>query len=74
MLERAGFELLLEHRMPRNWNFFEALAQKSGMSNHMISQIKTVAPNFSKEIDLLLDDIAFDQGLSSSVQIIARKI
>lgn len=40
----------------------------------MISQIKTVAPNFSKEIDLLLDDIAFDQGLSSSVQIIARKI
>lgn len=73
MLERAGFELLMELRMPSNWYFFEVLAKESGMSNRLISQIKVDAPDFSKRIDVLLDSIAFDQNLSFSVQIIARK-
>jgi 2-polyprenyl-3-methyl-5-hydroxy-6-metoxy-1,4-benzoquinol methylase len=73
MLKRAGFELLLEHRMPSNWNFFEVMARKSGMSQELIHKLKIEVPNFSKEIDILLDDIALDHGQSSSVQLIARK-
>ena len=74
LLERAGFELLLEHRMPHNWGFFEALAKKSLMPKDMERLIKIQAPSFTKEVDLLMDDIAYSLGLSSSVQMIARKI
>lgn len=73
MLERTGFELLLEHRMPRNWHFFDVLARKSGCSAELIQRLKTEAPDFGYSLDVLLDDIALTLGKSSSVQLIARK-
>ncbi|MCG3770528.1 MAG: Ubiquinone biosynthesis O-methyltransferase [Nitrosomonadaceae bacterium] len=73
MLERAGFELLLEHRMPRNWNFFEVLARKSGCPAALLQRLRIEAPDFGYSVDVLLDDIALSLGKSSSIQLIARK-
>jgi len=73
LLDRAGFDVVLEYQMPRNWYFFDVLAKKSNMDSTMINHIKEQAPEFSVAIDTLLDDLAIEQNKSSSVQIIARK-
>jgi len=73
MLARAGFDVLFEYQMPRNWYFFDVLAKNCNMDNKLISRIKEESPEFAATLDSLLDDVALQLNKSSSIQIIAKK-
>jgi SAM-dependent methyltransferase len=73
MLDRVGFKIEKEHRMPGNWNFFEVLARKFKMPEALVDDIKKNYPGFIYETDRTFDELALSHRKSSSIQLICRK-
>lgn len=71
MLAGHGFDLLQEYDMPRNWYFVASVCRSLGLDVDALATGKW--PDVVKRIDEIFDDIAREQGLSSTVQFIARR-
>jgi SAM-dependent methyltransferase len=73
LLERCGFRIVEEYRMPKNWYFVNSVCRKLGLDySSLINN-----PDFEilcKEIDSLFDGVALKLGKTSSMYIIAQLV
>lgn len=73
LLSQSGFEVVLRHQMPRNWNFMASLAKKLGLEAGEIAKRDQDFGRLMELADRVFDDIALEQQASSVSQVICRK-
>ncbi len=72
LLSKAGFEVLLQHEMPRNWYFIHSICKRLGID---LSTLTQQAPDLQRvvdEADRIFDDVALHQRRASVIQLICR--
>ncbi|HQS58887.1 MAG: hypothetical protein B7Y56_12675 [Gallionellales bacterium 35-53-114] len=74
LLKRSGFEVVETHSMPRNWYFFESVANKIGLSNEKLSEVDKLVPGLSLEVDRIFDEICLKYSKSSAVWMLAKSL
>ncbi|MEK3720373.1 class I SAM-dependent methyltransferase [Paenibacillus sp. FSL H8-0034] len=72
MLNRNGFDVIEEYKMPSNWNFISSICKSLDIEYEFQFVVDSKLKSIFNQADKIFDQIAHQNGLNSTVQLICR--